>query len=132
MADILNNDETMGETGAPGDKPDPGTRAPAAGTQPAAGHISPAEKAEPAGVPAEEQRHNADPNAPQTTVVPPGETEVSELLTGGVAASSLQDAPDLGTDEARLRAQVPYGTPPPDAGAGSSSQENDPNVLSKE
>ncbi|MEO5931722.1 MAG: hypothetical protein ABIR47_17440 [Candidatus Kapaibacterium sp.] len=132
MADILNNDETMGGNQWHGDKPDPGTRAPAAGTPPAAGQISPAEKAEPAGVPVEEQRHNADPNAPQTTVVPPGETELPESLTGGVAASSLQDAPDLGTDEARIRAQVPYGTPPPDAGEGSSSQENDPNILPKE
>jgi hypothetical protein len=85
------NSENRNQSGpSPERKPTPSTRAPEAGSPPAAGRISPAEKAEaPMGVPVEEQRHNADPNAPQTQVVPPGTTQHPENETGGVPASSL-------------------------------------------
>ncbi len=119
-------DSTEIDSGA-AERPDPNTRAPEAGSPPAAGRISPAEKAEPSGVPVQEQRHNADPNAPQRHVVPPGETDRSDAV-GGIPVSSTLPLPDLGTEEARREAQVPKIPPPEDAGAGTSIQENDPNV----
>ena len=102
------------------------TRAPKPGTPPAAGTVSPAEKAEPSGVPVQEQRHNADPNAPQTEAVPPGTTQTPETATGGIPATSLAQEPEVGTDEARRREQIPNPPPPPDAGEGTSRQGNDP------
>lgn len=124
--------EGLGETRRSADQPIPNTQAPEAGSAPAAGRVSPAEKSEPAGVPVQEHRHNPDPNAPQTQVVPPGTTEVPESQTGGVPLSSLDQGPDLGTDEARERAQIHYPSAPPDAGAGISIQDNDPNELPRE
>jgi hypothetical protein len=114
MSDSDSN-EGIGETRRSSEQPVPNTRAPEAGSPPIAGKVSPAEKSEPAGVPIEEQRHNADPNAPQTRVVPPGSTQTPETETGGVPLSSLQDAPDLGTDAARERVQV-KNIPPPSGG----------------
>jgi hypothetical protein len=93
----------------------PNTRAPESGSPPAAGKISPAEKFEPSGVPVQAQQHNADPNAPQSQVVEPGETQTPESLTGGVPASSLERKPDIGSERSRAGAQVP-NIPPPDAG----------------
>jgi hypothetical protein len=119
-------DDTGGERKAQVDPTVPDTRAPEPGTAPAAGRISPAEKAEPSGVPVQEHQHNADPNAPQTEVVPPGETQTSEKETGGIAASSLDQSPEVGSDKARRDEQVPNSPPPPDAGEGTSSQSNDP------
>lgn len=126
------DNEGIGETRRTADQPVPNTRAPEAGSPPAAGRISPAEKSEPAGVPVQEHRHNADPNAPQSEVVEPGSTQTPESETGGIPLNSLQDAPDLGTDEARKRAQTPSVSPPADAGSGSSVQANDPNELPAE
>ena len=124
--------EGLGETRRSADQPVPNTQAPEAGSTPAAGKVSPAEKSEPAGVPLQEHRHNADPNAPQTEVSPPGSTQTPESETGGVPLSSLDSAPDLGTDEARERAQVRTPQGSPSAGEGTSRQTNDPNVLPKE
>jgi hypothetical protein len=121
------DDNGLGETRRTADQPVPATQARRAGEEPVAGKVSPAEKSEPSGVPAEEQRHNADPNAPGTTVVPPGETERPESETGGVPATSIDSAPPLGSDEARLRAQISQTPAPEDAGEGSSRQENEPN-----
>lgn len=117
----------IGETRRTADQPIPATQARRAGEQPVAGKVSPAEKSEPSGVPLEEQRHNADPNAPGTQVVPPGETEQPGSETGGVPATSLSTAPALGSDAARLRAQVSQIPPPEDAAQGSSHQDNEPN-----
>lgn len=124
--------EGLGETRRSADQPVPNTRAPEAGSPPVAGKVSPAEKSEPAGVPIEEQRHNADPNAPQTQVSPPGSTQTPETETGGVPLSSLDSAPDLGTDEARERAQIRHSPSTPTAGEGTSRQTNNPNVLPRE
>jgi hypothetical protein len=121
--------EGIGETGRPADGPVPNTRAPEAGSPPAAGRVSPAEKSEPAGVPSEEQRHNPDPNAPQNDVRPPGASGIPESETGGVPLSSLRQEPELGTDEARARAQIRYSPPPEDAADGVSIQDNDPDEL---
>ena len=109
------------------EQPLPNTQAPRAGEPPAAGRVSPAEKSEPSGVPVEEQLHNADPNAPQTSVTPPGSTEHSPQEHGGLPASALRQGPEDGTDEARVAAQVPNIPPPPDAGEGSIEQNNEPN-----
>lgn len=119
------SNEGIGETRRSSEQPVPGTRAPEAGSTPVAGKVSPAEKSEPAGVPIQEQRHNSDPNAPQNEVVPPGETQTPESLTGGVPLSSIQDLPDLGTDEARERAQIRNTPPSPTAGEGSARQDNE-------
>ena len=130
MADkqtLRENDNGIGETRRTADQPIPDTQARRAGEEPVAGKVSPAGKSEPSGVPAEEQRHNADPNAPGTMVVPPGETEQPESTTGGIPATSLSTAPPLGSDEARRRAQVAMTMPPEDAGSGSSHQDNEPN-----
>lgn len=108
-------------------QPLPNTQAPRAGEPQAAGKVSPAEKSEPAGVPAEEQLHNSDPNAPQTRVTPPGGTQHPSDDTDGVPASSLRQEPEDGTDEARRRAQIPNVPPPPDAAEGSPRQANEPN-----
>jgi hypothetical protein len=113
--------------GRSSDQPLPRTQAPRSGEPQAAGRVSPAEKSEPSGVPVEEQHHNADPNAPQTQVSPPGESQVTPEETGGVPASSLRQGPDDGTDEARRAAQVKVVPPPPDAGEGSVRQTNEPN-----
>ncbi len=121
--------EGMGEVSRSADGPVPATRAPEAGSPPAAGRISPAEKSEPAGVPRQEQRHNPDPNAPQSGVVPPGTTELPEDATGGVPLSSLRQEPELGTDEARQRAQIPLSPVPDSAAGGISVQDNDPEEL---
>jgi len=121
--------EGLGETKRSADQPVPDTRAPEAGSPPDAGRVSPAEKSEPAGVPIEEQRHNPDPNAPQTRVTPPGSDQLPESATGGVPLSSLRQGPDLGTDAARERAQIRYPSVPDDAGQGTSEQRNDPNEL---
>ena len=104
----------------------PGTRAPRPGTPSAAGRLSPAEKDEPAGVPLQEQHHNAEPNAPQHEVVPPGEAETPET-DDVVPATSQRTRPDLGTDRARRIAQVPNFAVPDDAAAGYSRQDNEPN-----
>ena len=104
------------------DQPIPNTQAPRAGEPPAAGRISPAEKSEPSGETPQEQLHNADPNAPQTQVMPPGETQFPQEVTGGVPASSLRQGPEDGTDEARRAAQVPRIPPPADAGEGDVEQ----------
>jgi hypothetical protein len=96
------------------DQPLPNTQAPRAGAQSAAGALSPAEKSEPSGVPAEEQFHNADPNAPQTQVSPPGATQFPPEETGGVPATSLRQGPEDGTDEAREAAQIRNIPPPGD------------------
>jgi|GEM_PF-778673 len=101
----------------------PDTQAPRAGSSPAAGKISPAEKAEPSGVPVEEQRHNADPNAPQSRVTPPGETEMPESQTGGIPATSLRQKPELGSEQAREEAQQ-RAIPPP-SGAGDAHRNNE-------
>jgi hypothetical protein len=108
------------------DQPIPRTQAPRAGEEPAAGNVSPAEKSEPSGVPAQAQRHNADANAPQTQVSRPGETQFTPDETGGVPASSLRQGPDDGTDEARRAAQVPAIPPPPEAAEGAPRQTNEP------
>ena len=121
------DDNGLGETRRTSEQPVPATQARRAGEEPVAGKVSPAEKSEPSGVPVEEQRHNADPNAPGTMVVPPGETERPESETGGVPVTSIAEAPPLGSEQARLRAQVSQIPPPEDAGAGSSRQENEPN-----
>lgn len=123
----IENDNGLGETRRTADQPVPATQARRAGEEPVAGKVSPAEKSEPSGVPAEEQLHNADPNAPGTMVVAPGETEQPESTTGGIPATSLSTAPPLGSDAARRRAQVSMTTPPEDAGRGSSHQDNEPN-----
>jgi hypothetical protein len=112
MMSTSDPNEGVGESRRSSEQPIPNTRAPEAGSPPVAGRISPAEKSEPAGVPIEEQRHNADPNAPQNEVVPPGSTQTPESVTGGIPLSSIQDAPDLGTDAARERAQVRNSPPP--------------------
>jgi hypothetical protein len=119
-------DEETSERHAQEDPTVPDTRAPKAGTPPVAGTVSPAEKAEPSGVPVQEQQHNADPNAPQREVVPPGRTETPESATGGIPATSLAQEPEVGSDEARRREQIPNTPPPPDAGEGTSRQGNEP------
>lgn len=129
MATEETSREGVGETSRSADGPVPATRSPEAGSPPAAGRISPAEKSEPAGVPPQEQRHNPDPNAPQSRVVPPGTTELPEDATGGVPLSSLRWEPELGTDQARERAQIPLSPVPDDAAGGVSIQANDPEEL---
>lgn len=126
------SDDGVNETRRTADQPVPDTRAPEAGSKPAAGVVSPAEKSEPEGVPVQEHRHHPDPNAPLQEVTKPGETSLPEDESGGIPLSSRQDLPDLGTDEARLRAQVRYSEPPEDAGEGTSEQGNDPNELPRE
>lgn len=108
----------------------PGTRARAAGAPPAAGKISPAEKSEPDGVPRQAQRHAPDPNAPLRRVTEPGKEPLPESGTGGIPLTSLVEGPDLGTEEARRRAQIVSTPPPADAGLGSSELKNDPNRAS--
>lgn len=124
--------EGVNETRPSAEQPVPNTRAPEAGSTPAAGHVSPAEKSEPSGAIGQEQRHNADPNAPQTEVVPPGETQSPTSETGGVPLSSQRTSRPLGTDEARNAAQVPNTAVPPDAGEGFSEQKNDPNESTRD
>lgn len=124
----LNESDNPAEAPKTSDQPTPSTQAPRAGERPDAGLISPAEKLEPSGVPVNEQNHNADPNAPQTLVTPPGETENPPGSHRGVPASSLRQGPDDGTDEARLGAQIRNVPPPPDAGQGAVRQRNEPNA----
>ena len=109
------------------DQPIPNTQAPRAGERPDAGHVIPAEKSEPSGVPVNEQKHNADPNAPQTRVVPPGQTQNPPGSNQGVPASSMRQDPEDGTEDARRAAQIPNIPAPPDAGEGNIRQTNEPN-----
>lgn len=129
MATEEGSREAVEETSRSADMPVPATRAPEAGSPPAAGRISPAEKSEPAGATPQEQRHNPDPNAPQSQVVPPGTKELPEDATGGVPLSSLRWEPELGTEEARKRAQIPLSPVPDDAAGGVSIQDNAPEEL---
>ena len=122
--------EGIGETRRSADQPVPETRAPEAGSPPAAGRVSPAEKSEPAGVPEQEHRHNPDPNAPQREVIAPGTPRLPESATGGIPLSSLPQEPELGTDEARRRAQIPLPPVPGEAADGVSIQDNDPGEFS--
>ena len=120
-----NNDDNSAE-GRTADQPIPNTQAPRAGERPDAGRVIPAEKSEPSGVPVNEQRHNADPNAPQTQVSPVGETQFPPGSNGGVPASSLRQGPEDGTEDAREDAQVPNHRVPDRAGEGDVRQDNDP------
>ena len=113
--------------GRTADQPIPNTQAPRAGERPDAGLVTPAEKSEPSGVPVQEQRHNADPNAPQTQVSPPGQTQFPPGSNGGVPASSLRQDPEDGTEGVRESAQTPNAAVPDDAGDGEVRQDNDPN-----
>lgn len=113
--------------GRTADQPLPNTQAPRAGERPDAGLVLPAEKSEPSGVPVNEQRHNADPNAPQSQVVPPGQTQQPPGDGDGVPASSRRQGPDDGAPGTREAAQVPNHPPPAGAGEGDVRQTNDPN-----